>query len=48
MANYGQNTQVRIDSIGLTPANIETIKSLPVGGYTLDDLSNFLPKNLTQ
>lgn len=48
MANYGQNTQIPIGSIGLNPSNVETVKNLPVGGYALNDLESYLEKNLTQ
>ena len=48
MQTYGQNTRYPIGSIGLNISNVQTITSLPVGGYTLTGLENFLPKNLTQ
>lgn len=48
MANYGQNTQIPIGSIGLNPSNVETVKNLPVGGYTLENLQNFSVNDVTQ
>lgn len=48
MQTYGQNTQIRVDSIGLNSSNVETIKALPVGGYSLDVLQASSVNDVTQ
>ena len=46
MQTYGQNAQFKIETLPLQQASIETVRNLPVGGYTINDLSNYSTSGL--
>ena len=46
MQTYGQSPQFKVDQLGFDSTIGDTISNLPVGGYSLDSLSNLSPSDL--